>query len=250
MRQGFSLVELSIVLVILGLLVGGILTGQSLIRASELRAVTTEFGNYGTAMMSFRDKYMNLPGDIDNATNFWGAATVANGDGDRQIEEASGGAAAGEMFGFWQQLALAGMIEGTYTGLSGSDADDADVGINVPQSRIGTAGWSVVYLGTVATSSTDHYEGKYDNAMFFGGETAGEVTQGAVLTPEEAWNIDTKMDDGKPAMGSVKALESQGDATAGAGCGNAAAATTSLGSSTEYDLTHTDKVCSLVFSNR
>lgn len=46
MRHGFSLVELSIVLVILGLLVGGVLTGQSLIRAAELRSVSTEFQKY------------------------------------------------------------------------------------------------------------------------------------------------------------------------------------------------------------
>ena len=49
MRQGFSLVELSIVLVILGLLTGGILAGQSLIRAAELRAVTTEYQRYTAA---------------------------------------------------------------------------------------------------------------------------------------------------------------------------------------------------------
>ena len=72
-KQGFSLVELSIVLVILGLLTGGILTGQSLIRAAELRSVTTEFQKYQTAMMTFRDRYMALPGDMRNATAFLGS---------------------------------------------------------------------------------------------------------------------------------------------------------------------------------
>ena len=57
LRQGFSLVELSIVLVILGLLVGGVLSGQSLIRASELRKYTTSADKYKTAILSFRDKY-------------------------------------------------------------------------------------------------------------------------------------------------------------------------------------------------
>jgi prepilin-type N-terminal cleavage/methylation domain-containing protein len=69
-QRGFSLVELSIVLVILGLLTGGILAGQSLIRAAELRSITTQFNQYVSATQSFRDKYMALPGDMPNATRF------------------------------------------------------------------------------------------------------------------------------------------------------------------------------------
>lgn len=72
MQKAFSLVELSIVLVILGLLTGGILAGQSLIRASELRAVVTEYERYIAASHTFRDKYMAIPGDMANATRFWG----------------------------------------------------------------------------------------------------------------------------------------------------------------------------------
>jgi len=73
--SGFSLVELSIVLVILGLLTGGILGGQALIRAAELRAVTTEYDRWVTATRTFQDKYFALPGDMTNATAFWGSAT-------------------------------------------------------------------------------------------------------------------------------------------------------------------------------
>lgn len=73
-HDGFSLVELSIVLVILGLLTGGILAGQSLIRASELRSVSVDLVRTQTAVMSFRDKYMAIPGDMSTATRFWGAA--------------------------------------------------------------------------------------------------------------------------------------------------------------------------------
>ena len=72
-RSAFSLVELSIVLVILGLLTGGILSGQSLIRAAELRSVTTEYSRYTAATYSFRDKYFALPGDMSNAESFWGS---------------------------------------------------------------------------------------------------------------------------------------------------------------------------------
>ena len=106
-RQAFSLVELSIVLVILGLLTGGILTGQNLIRAAELRSVTTQFQAFHTASMTFRDKYFAMPGDMRNATDFWGSAggsgtigdgceaaagsgtQTCNGDNDGMIDGAS-----------------------------------------------------------------------------------------------------------------------------------------------------------------
>lgn len=70
--RGFSLIELSIMLVILGLLVGAVTAGQSLIRASELRSVTTDIERYRAGIATFRDKYFGLPGDLLNATSFWG----------------------------------------------------------------------------------------------------------------------------------------------------------------------------------
>ena len=75
-QLAFSLVELSIVLVILGLLVGGILSGQSLIRAATLRSFVKQHEQHYTAVMSFRDKYSQLPGDMNNATQFWGAVAT------------------------------------------------------------------------------------------------------------------------------------------------------------------------------
>jgi hypothetical protein len=70
--EGFSLVALSVVWVNLGLLTGGILTAQSLIRAAELRSITTDYNRFITASQTFRDKYFALPGDMRNATRFWG----------------------------------------------------------------------------------------------------------------------------------------------------------------------------------
>jgi prepilin-type N-terminal cleavage/methylation domain-containing protein len=96
----FSLVELSVVLVILGLLTGGVLTGQSLIRASQLNRVIADLDKYKTAIYIFEDKYFSFPGDMTNATQFWGVAhatpatckitastgkETCNGDGDRAV---------------------------------------------------------------------------------------------------------------------------------------------------------------------
>lgn len=222
MNQGFSLVELSIVLVILGLLTGGILTGQNLIRAAELRSVATQASGYQTAVMTFRDKYFALPGDMGNATRFWGknntacpthtgtaaANGVCNGnmDGSIRLNHLDGGGGyPHEAFQFWQHLALAGLIEGSYTGISGSTAYAHSIpGTNVPPARISNAAWGARYFDNLHPASFalspgvpgNHFTvGSTDNALMW--------PQSAFLRPEEAWNIDTKLDDGKPARGNV-----------------------------------------------
>ena len=73
-RAGFTLIELSIVLVIIGLVVGGIFVGKELVRASQLNSVLRDLDKYNSAVLTFKDKYGHLPGDIPNATQFWGSA--------------------------------------------------------------------------------------------------------------------------------------------------------------------------------
>ncbi|MES2985099.1 MAG: prepilin-type N-terminal cleavage/methylation domain-containing protein [Pseudomonadota bacterium] len=253
--QAFSLVELSIVLVILGLLVGGILSGQSLIRAAELRSVSTEFGRYSTAIGTFRDKYFALPGDMSNATSFW--TTNGNGDGDGTVEltttAGAAAAATNEVSTFWIDLASAGLVEGSYTytaATSTSVCGTMTAGTNNPKAKMGNAGWNALYLGTVAAAGVIYFDGTYGNVFLFNAGTAcgtATATTG-VLKPEEAWNIDTKLDDGKPATGGVLSLESQG-LTAGTGCSSIDAGAGSLVASV-YSLANTSSTaCSLVFKS-
>ena len=219
-QRAFSLVELSIVLVILGLLTGGILGGQSLIRAAELRSVSTDYARYQTAMATFRDKYFALPGDMTNATAFWGkdntncsgdtgtAATpgTCNGNGNGLFENAAAGGQTGEVFQFWKQLALAGLIEGTYSGLSGpvtgvGGGRDAVLGTNVPRARLANAGYSLFH-SIVPSGHSDRWDIADGNHLNLGAENPNHYeTDAPILKPEEAWNIDTKMDDGLPAQG-------------------------------------------------
>lgn len=260
MRNAFSLVELSIVLVILGLLTGGILAGQSLIRAAELRAVSTEYTRYFTALHTFRDKYFALPGDMTNATRFWGAAdgstgdttgcwttqgtgtATCNGNGDGFIGHPS--AFPAERFRAWQQLANAGLIEGHYTGVSGSGSTykHSVPGTNVPRSKLGQAGWTLRYIrdsDTLPSGTADDFALSYNNVIEFGLASGTDSTNIAVLKPEDLWNIDTKVDDGKPAQGRLIARP-------WGTCTTASAATTLTA---DYKLADTAVQCSFVLRN-
>ncbi len=219
--RAFSLVELSIVLVILGLLTGGILAGQSLIRAAELRSISTEYQRHVTAVQTFRDKYMAIPGDMDSATRFWNrqvnqtwcaghsGATVAapgtcNGNAKGSLDSAGAASQSGEIFQFWKQLALAGLIEGSYTGLAGSlDASHAVIGENIPAARLSNSGWYSYYYGPAHIGSATVLAGYYGNLLFVGRSSTNSWPSGRILTPEEQWGIDVKMDDGKPARGKL-----------------------------------------------
>lgn len=254
MNKAFSLVELSIVLVILGLLTGGILAGQSLIRASELRAVSTELSRFSTAGMAFRDKYFALPGDINNATRFWGAAdggdgvgtdctavastttATCNGDGDGTPNSGT----SNERFRFWQHLANAGLIEGSYTGTAGSGgAEHHVIGSNAPASKLSNSGWTMD--SNRAGFAGDAYlwafpAGRY---VFFklGAPTTNSETYNRTLKPEEAWNIDMKVDDGKPGLGKLWTRFWD----------ECTLATSNSNTSADYDLTNSTKDCALYF---
>lgn len=263
MLKGFSLVELSIVLVILGLLTGGILAGQSLIRAAELRSISAEYQRYIAATQSFRDKYMAIPGDFKDATLFWGRVgggtgncanvetnsdtglPTCNGDGNGIVNSGTH-----EMFRFWEHLAAAGLIEGSYTGIRGTGATGPWyhlIGENCPQSKMSNAGWSAVNRGTQLASS-GFFDGNYGNSLQFGGQGDSNSETGAsLLQPEELWNIDTKMDDGRPAIGKIAVRTRTGCAIAA----NGAALTTSAADAAKvdanYNLTSTTKACSVIF---
>ena len=260
LQHAFTLVELSIVLVIVGLLVGGVLTGQSLIRAAELRSVTTEYRNYVTAIGAFKDKYLALPGDMPNAVRYWGSAhgtsandladgdgnnidcttslpttnkTVCNGNGDGQISGS-------EALFAWKDLSNAGLISGSYSAtISGSNGQSIP-GLDIPKSRMANASWSIYYFSSLGNSNT--FLSDWGHALEFGVPIDDSSTYGAVLTPEDALNIDTKLDDGKPDTGRVSPFYSYAFYTSN---GFPYCVTSS---DDAYNLAVSAKACSLIFS--
>lgn len=223
MKSAFSLIELSIVLVILGLLTGGILAGQNLIRAAELRSITTEFSQYQTAVNTFKDKYFTVPGDFARASEFW-PGEVTSGDGDGRVGDAGSGNASEirEQLYFWDHLANSGLIEGSFGDSSGiavwqvsgfgysnvhtiNYADEQEAKAFVPEARIENASWYTGYSDDIVlyADDTPAPEGHYFLLSKLQSVGAFDVPT-PILSPEESWNIDKKLDDAVPDTGLVK----------------------------------------------
>jgi prepilin-type N-terminal cleavage/methylation domain-containing protein len=208
-KNGFSLVELSIVIVIIGLIIGGIVVGLSLIRTSRVQAVISDFTKYKQAALNFKDKYYYWPGDMPNADTYWGGCTVAtaslggtgcDGNGDGVYSD---NAISSEGLRGFQFLALAGYIPGSYTGATTANPT-VTLGSNVPKAPIP----SMISGGVGAFYNLNSYIGSASTHPAFviedytGNGTAGGAYEGT-LTPDDAYSIDAKIDDGLPSSGTV-----------------------------------------------
>lgn len=184
-NRGFTLVELSIVLVIVALIIGGTLYGRDLIRTAELQSIVSEVQGFQSNIYNFERQYLGLPGDLHNATDYWGAASNGNADGNI--------ATATEGFYAWEHLALSDLIVGGYDGTP----TVCTVGSNVPASAFIPAGY---YLGNTADALDTGISGNY---IGFGAERTGTTCDNAVIKAEDAYYIDSKIDDGVASTGGV-----------------------------------------------
>ena len=110
---GFSLVEVAVVLVIIGLILAAVLQGRQLIASAEYKSLKSQLSEYRNAFYTFRDRYGALPGDFDEADTRLDLDAADNGDGDGTIDDGPGCASDGdESCLAWQHLRAAGMIDG------------------------------------------------------------------------------------------------------------------------------------------
>lgn len=222
--KGYSLIELSVVITIIGIVAGGIFIAQSLIRSSQLNRMLSEYDTYVKALNEFQDKFLAYPGDMKNATDMWGIdpdgcaptayndvpkIATCNGNGDGKIGSSTAGGILSdqeEWFRAWQQLANAGMMNWQFTGTRGAaGASDAVPLRNVPGSAVANAGWTVHYYQFPVAVGGPLWADQYSHMIDFGATTPGNRTIGPIFTPSEALAMDLKIDDGKPGTGILRA---------------------------------------------
>jgi prepilin-type N-terminal cleavage/methylation domain-containing protein len=202
--RGFTLVELSIVLVIIGLIVGGVVGGQSLVKSAKINKVVGQFQGYKTAFQTFELQYDGIPGDFAMAFDYWGTdckynAYTCNGNGDYFIETGTG-PFRGENLQFWNHMLLAEVISGSFTEYATDNSFATVLDGNIPEAAFAGTGF-VAHSG--GWNDRDAIYGKYGNVIILGGGGGG-ATGGGAVTPATAKLIDKKMDDGSPSAGQLR----------------------------------------------
>lgn len=203
-KKGFTLVELSIVLVIIGLLIGGILVAQSMISTAKVQATTRQLGQFDAAVANFYTKFNVIPGDNGVIT----AARTGNNDGRLGDGTAVTTVAGfdGEMGKFWYDLYISG-IKGT--GSAGTYADGSNngaaslgasslVNVYIPSAPIGTNVGVIAFGGGAGANY-------YALSSFATGATTSQITASptSALKATDALAIDAKIDDAVATTGSV-----------------------------------------------
>ncbi len=179
-HTGFTLVEISIVLVIVSLILGGVLKGQALIDSARVRSVINDINGIRSAWYGFQDRFQAIPGDYaDAATNI--SSTAKAGDGDGSIDSKQ------EIASVWRHLSETGFIAGQFDGVSANTGtlDDTNCAVtSCPQNP---------FYGSYKITYTKKAEGAVSES--------NELYTGAKIPSSILFQIDKKLDDGIPTTG-------------------------------------------------
>jgi prepilin-type N-terminal cleavage/methylation domain-containing protein len=197
-QTGFTLIELAIVLVIIGLLLGGVLKGQELINSAKVKNLANDFRTIPVYIYGYQDKFKALPGDDKNAVSHVSAGTPGDGNGALGGSWFDAGANdPSEAYQFWQHVRLANLAAGP-TDIANSDWRP----INADGNPIG------IMAGTNSATATAMKDG------------AGNAIKGSYVICSQGIlgkyviQLDVTMDDGNSTTGSMLAVETNTPAAA------------------------------------
>lgn len=203
-QSGFTLIEIAIVLVIIGLLLGGVMKGQELINSAKVKNLATDFRNVPVYVYGYQDKYHAIPGDDANAASHVTGATPATGGftGNGVINGVwNAPLGAVEANAFWQQVRLAGLAPGPTTDPTSTDLHPT----NAMGGRIGVTN-SITIAGTA---------GAADNPITLPTPLTGSFIVCSDNIPGKfALQLDIALDDGNPLTGALR-VTAAGTATGG-----------------------------------
>ncbi|MEM7617671.1 MAG: type II secretion system protein [Pseudomonadota bacterium] len=269
-NSGFTIVELSIVALVIGLITSSVIVGKDLVRQSEIRSAISQIEQYQAAVKTFNIKYNAFPGDMADATKYWPELDDGKGNGcagykchrpNKQVHQCDGtptikhtcngngdgvinccgdfGNQITEIFLFWQHLSNAGLIiggnNGGYNGRAGPIRHDAEIGDNVPKTKLPGGGIAILEYEThempgfgdhfpkssrhdfvLGSDPTEFYDNKAEQEFW-------QFVEAPLLTSIEALSVDEKLDDGLPGKGTVQTRRRSNHGTNKYECTNSAA---------------------------
>jgi prepilin-type N-terminal cleavage/methylation domain-containing protein len=210
-KNGFTLVELAIVLMIIGLLIGGVLRGQELMNNARVNATIEQAKAYQAALVTFKDAYSALPGDMTNPgvrlPDCTTAPCNAGGDGDGLIGQMILFVGAADFTGnnseqrkFWLHLAVAHLITGIDPSVTAMTGSFGEWGKQYPAAKTGGGFQVGFYSITTGDPNWPNFSGHFLTLQHQPGPF---VLSDFSTTVAQSAQLDRKMDDGMPHTGSV-----------------------------------------------